>query len=328
MPEPFIMGTRAAYAAPNITLQVNVAKMNMLANTFMRAPGESVGTFALESAIDELAVELGMDPIALRLQNEPDRGPGPPACPSPRATSSRRGAAGAERFGWAARNAVPASRRDGEWQIGLGCATGTYPYYRMPGAAARITLTPETVTGSAPRWRSPRPRWAWAPRPPLRSSRRNGSACRSTSIDVGYGDSSIPGAIMAGGSQQTAAIGAAVIAAHNALVADLLKLAGNDSPLAGLSPDDDRQRGRRPGESSTTPRCVKVTPRSSPARNATTLEVDCRSLAPARTDALVDAFAQRDLLRSTGQRRHGRDPRQPYPRIVRLRPHPEPQDGA
>jgi xanthine dehydrogenase YagR molybdenum-binding subunit len=55
---------------------------------------------------------------------------------------------------------------------------------------------------------------------------------------VGYGDSLIPGAIMAGGSQQTAAIGAAVIAAHNALVAELVKLAGNDSPLAGLSPDD------------------------------------------------------------------------------------------
>jgi len=57
-------------------------------------------------------------------------------------------------------------------------------------------------------------------------------------IDVGYGDSAIPGAIMAGGSQQTAAIGAAVIAAHNALVAELLTLAGNDSPLAGLSPDE------------------------------------------------------------------------------------------
>jgi xanthine dehydrogenase YagR molybdenum-binding subunit len=56
-------------------------------------------------------------------------------------------------------------------------------------------------------------------------------------VEVGYGDSSIPGAIMAGGSQQTAAIGAAVIAAHNALVVELLKLAGNDSPLAGLSAD-------------------------------------------------------------------------------------------
>lgn len=57
-------------------------------------------------------------------------------------------------------------------------------------------------------------------------------------VEVGYGDSAIPGAIMAGGSQQTAAIGAAVIAAHTALVGDLLKLAGNDSPLAGLSPDE------------------------------------------------------------------------------------------
>jgi xanthine dehydrogenase YagR molybdenum-binding subunit len=57
-------------------------------------------------------------------------------------------------------------------------------------------------------------------------------------ITFNYGDSSLPGVVMAGGSQQTASIGAAVIAAHRVLVADLLKLAGNDSPLAGLSPDE------------------------------------------------------------------------------------------
>ena len=57
-------------------------------------------------------------------------------------------------------------------------------------------------------------------------------------VEVGYGDSDIPGAIMAGGSQQTAAIGAAVMAAHAELVTTLLKLAGNDSPLAGLSADE------------------------------------------------------------------------------------------
>ena len=235
MPEPFILGTRAAYAAPNITLQVNVAKMNMLANTFMRAPGESVGTFALESAIDELAVELGMDPIDLRIRNEPDKDPtsGLPFSSRHIVEAWR---AGAERFGWAARNAVPGSRREGEWQIGLGCATGTYPYYRMPGAAARITLTRdgdgvrakvEIAAAEMGMGTSTTTAIVTAERLGLPLDR----------IEVGYGDSAIPGAIMAGGSQQTAAIGAAVIAAHNALVAELLKLAGNDSPLAGLSPD-------------------------------------------------------------------------------------------
>src|SRR5258708_12669901 len=56
-------------------------------------------------------------------------------------------------------------------------------------------------------------------------------------VQVLYGDTLFPGAVLAGGSQQTAAIGASIIAAHRALVKELLKLAGNDSPLAGLSPD-------------------------------------------------------------------------------------------
>ena len=236
MPEPFILGTRAAYACPNISLQVNVAKMNMLANTFMRAPGESVGTFALESAIDELAVELGMDPIALRVLNEPDKDPtsGLPFSSRHVVEAWR---SGAEKFGWDDRDAVPGTRRDGEWLIGMGCATGTYPYYRMPGAAARITLTRD---GDSVRARidvaAAEMGMGTSTTTAIVGAERLGLSLDQ--IEVGYGDSSIPGAIMAGGSQQTAAIGAAVIAAHNALVAELLKLAGNDSPLAGLSADE------------------------------------------------------------------------------------------
>ncbi|WP_076070452.1 xanthine dehydrogenase family protein molybdopterin-binding subunit [Sphingomonas montana] len=235
MPEPFILGTRPAYACPNITLQVEVARMNMLANTFMRAPGEAVGTFALESAIDELAVDLGLDPVALRIRNEPDKDPtsGLPFSSRHIVDAWR---SGAERFGWAARGA-PGERRDGEWQVGMGCATGTYPYYRMPGAQARITLIRE---GKAVRAKievaAAEMGMGTATTTAIVGAER--LALSMDRIEVGYGDASIPGAIMAGGSQQTAAIGAAIIAAHNALVAELLKLAGNDSPLAGLSADD------------------------------------------------------------------------------------------
>jgi xanthine dehydrogenase YagR molybdenum-binding subunit len=63
------------YAAPHIHLRQNVVKLDLLSNTFMRAPGEAIGNFALESAMDELAWELGMDPIELRMINEPDRNP-------------------------------------------------------------------------------------------------------------------------------------------------------------------------------------------------------------------------------------------------------------
>lgn len=236
MPEPFIMGTRAGYASPNIHLKVEIARMNMLANTFMRAPGEAVGTFALESAIDELAGQMGIDPVELRLLNEPDTDPtsGLPFSSRHIAEAWRQGA---ERFGWAERPGTPGSRREGEWYVGMGCATGTYPYYRMPGAEARITLTRD---GDAVRARvevaAAEMGMGTSTTTAMVAAERLGLPLDH--VEVSYGDSAIPGAIMAGGSQQTAAIGAAVIAAHNALVAELLTLAGNDSPLAGLSPDD------------------------------------------------------------------------------------------
>ena len=237
MPEPFILATRGAYAADSFKLAVETVTMDTLANTFMRAPGEAVGTFALESAIDELAVELGMDPIELRLGNEPEADPisGLPFSSRHIVKAWRDGAA---RFGWAERNATPRARREGEWLVGMGCATGTYPYYRMPGAAARITLA-RAVAGDVRaviEVAAHEMGMGTATTTAMVAAERLGLPMER--IEVRYGDSIIPGAIMAGGSQQTAAIGAAVIAAHNALVADLLKLAGNDSPLAGLSVDE------------------------------------------------------------------------------------------
>ena len=232
MTEPFIVATRSLYAAETFKLDVRTVELDMLSNTFMRAPGEAVGTVALECAMDELAEALGMDPIALRLRNEPERDP-----TNGLEFSSRNIAeawrSGAERFGWSKRNPVPRSTRDGEWLVGMGCATATYPYYRMPGGAARITLTREgraridiaahemgmgTATAHS-----------------QIAAERLGLGLDE--IDFNYGDSTLPGVVLAGGSQQTASIGAATIAAHRALVAELLKLAGNDSPLAGLDPD-------------------------------------------------------------------------------------------
>lgn len=234
MPEPLILGTRSAYAAPNIALKVEIARMDTLANTFMRAPGEAVGTFALESAIDELAVDLAIDPVELRIRNEPDKDPtsGLPFSSRHIVDAWRQGA---ERFGWSSRAASPGTRREGEWLIGMGCAAGTYPYYRMAGAEARITLLRDgdaaraTVAIAAAEMGM-----GTATTTAIVAAER--LALPLDCVNVEYGDSAIPGAIMAGGSQQTAAIGAAVIAAHNALVADLIKLLGNDSPLAGLSP--------------------------------------------------------------------------------------------
>ncbi len=139
-PEQFTFPARHLYAAETILLEQRVADMDMLANTFMRAPGESVGTFALETALDELAEAMGSTRSSCAAGWSRSRDP-----TSGLPFSSRHMLAalrtGAERFGWAQRNPAPRSRREGEWLIGMGVATATYPYYRMPGGAARITLT-------------------------------------------------------------------------------------------------------------------------------------------------------------------------------------------
>jgi xanthine dehydrogenase YagR molybdenum-binding subunit len=232
MPEPFVLPAKSAYASRSFLLDVETVKMNMTANTFMRAPGEAVGTFGLESGIDELAHAMDMDPIELRIRNEPEKDPtnGLPF--------SQRGIVeawktGRERFGWSARG-KPGSRREGDWLVGMGCATGTYPYYRMPGGAARITLTNQgrATVGIAAHEMGMGTSTAQT----QIAAERLGLTMDQ--VDFKYADSKLPGVVLAGGSQQTAAIGASVIAAHHKLVKELLRLAGNSSPLSGLLPED------------------------------------------------------------------------------------------
>ncbi len=232
MPEPFILPAKSSYASRSFLLDVETVKLNMTANTFMRAPGEAVGTFGLESAIDELAHVMGMDPIELRIRNEPQKDP------TTGLPFSQRGIvdawrAGRERFGWAARG-EPGMRRDGDWLVGIGCAKGTYPYYRMPGGAARIVLTDKgraTISIAAHEMGM-----GTSTAQTQIAAERLGLSMDD--VDFKYADSTLPGEVLAGGSQQTAAIGAAVSAAHHKLVKELLGLAGNRSPLSGLLPDD------------------------------------------------------------------------------------------
>jgi len=229
LPEAFIASTRALYASRTMDLDVQVADMDMLVNTYMRAPGDAVGSFAMECAIDELAVEMNIDPIELRLRNEPDKNPtsGRPFSARHLTEAYR---VGAERFGWSRRNPKPGARREGEWLIGIGCATAAYPYVRMPGGAARITLTKD---GDAKIETA-------AHEMGMGTATVQTQICAERlglpieNVTFAYGDSSLPGTVPAIASQQTASIGAAVMAAHEKLVAGLLDLAGEHSPLAGL----------------------------------------------------------------------------------------------
>lgn len=131
MAEPVAAQSGHVYTAPNILIRHATAELDALPNTFMRAPGEAMGSFALESAVDELAAELGMDPIELRLLNDPERSP----IDGKRFTRRARRSVyerGAEQFGWTDRPAAPRATREGRWLIGWGVAGAFYLPAQMP----------------------------------------------------------------------------------------------------------------------------------------------------------------------------------------------------
>jgi xanthine dehydrogenase YagR molybdenum-binding subunit len=132
--EPSAYATRMLYACPNLKTSHRLVRLDLSTPTFMRAPGEASGSFALESAMDELAWELGMDPIALRLKNHADRDP-----EDGRAWSSKSLKAcyqrGAERFGWARRKRAVRATKEGDVLVGVGMATATYPARQIPSEA-------------------------------------------------------------------------------------------------------------------------------------------------------------------------------------------------
>jgi xanthine dehydrogenase YagR molybdenum-binding subunit len=147
--------------------------------------------------------ELGMDPIELRIRNEPEKDPtsGTPFLFAPHRGSVQDRA---ERFGWAGRRAKPGTcTAKGEWLVGMGCATATYPYYRMPVASRASRLTKDgraTVEIAAHEMGM-----GTQLRRPMVTAERLGLAMER--VTVNYGDSHFPGVVLAGGSQQTASIG-------------------------------------------------------------------------------------------------------------------------
>jgi xanthine dehydrogenase YagR molybdenum-binding subunit len=131
--------TARMYACPNIATQVSVVHADRNTPGFMRAPPDTPYMFALESAMDELACALGMDPIELRRVNDTATDPVDGKPFSSRSLMACFDQA-ADRFGWRKRNPSPGSMRDGDWLIGWGCATAAYPSNIGP-AAARLSVT-------------------------------------------------------------------------------------------------------------------------------------------------------------------------------------------
>jgi len=126
--------TRVVYGAPNRRVVHRVARLDVPTPGFMRGPGHVSGMFALEVALDELSVELGIDPIELRVVNDTDVEPASGLPFSSRALVQCL-REGAERFGWDARDPEPGVRRDGRWLVGTGVASAHHPDYTAPSTA-------------------------------------------------------------------------------------------------------------------------------------------------------------------------------------------------
>ncbi|MGB3758779.1 MAG: xanthine dehydrogenase family protein molybdopterin-binding subunit [Rivularia sp. (in: cyanobacteria)] len=132
--------TNMIYNAPNVLVTHRAVPLNMVVPTIMRAPGETPGMYALESAMDELAYKLNIDPIELRIINDPPQDPYKNLPWSSRSlVESLR--EGAKRFGWEKRNPKPGLMRDGRYLVGYGVASATYPTNRQ-AATARAKILP------------------------------------------------------------------------------------------------------------------------------------------------------------------------------------------
>ncbi|HCB75690.1 MAG TPA: xanthine dehydrogenase [Sphingomonas bacterium] len=136
--EPAGIATHLLYAGANRLVDHKVVRVNKLLAVSMRAPGEAAGQLALECAMDELAERLAIDPVELRIRNEPERHPEEGIPFSSRALIDCL-RTGAERFGWARHNRLPGGARDGEWLIGHGMAASVRGNLFGP-SSARVSI--------------------------------------------------------------------------------------------------------------------------------------------------------------------------------------------
>ena len=135
--------TRDLYACPNRLTRHRLTSLDMVRGEDVRAPGDAPGLLALESAMDELAYELGMDPVELRIRNEPERHPesGLPFSERRLVECLREGA---RRFEWDRRPQRPGSLREGRWLIGYGMAAAIRMQFQMP-TKVRVQLGPDGI---------------------------------------------------------------------------------------------------------------------------------------------------------------------------------------
>ena len=212
--------SRVMYDVPNMRVLHRVVELNVSTPTYMRAPGENPGMFALESALDELAYALKIDPVQLRILNHADVDP---SNGKPWSSKSLKQcyARAADRFGWSRRSAAVRSMRDGRNLIGWGMASATYPSHRSPAsarAAVRADGSVLVTSGSHEMGMGTATVMAQLAAETL--------GVPAERVRFGYGDTSLPQAPISAGSMTAASVGTAVCEAVTMLKQKVAALDG------------------------------------------------------------------------------------------------------
>jgi xanthine dehydrogenase YagR molybdenum-binding subunit len=225
---------RFMYSSPNMRSVYRSVPLDINPPTYMRGPGTTTGAFALECAVDDLAVRLGIDPIELRLRNEPDRDQFEDVPFSTRRLTEcfRQGAAA---FGWSRRNPTPRATRDGNQLIGIGTAATVYHTLRGKcTVSARINADGTAHVQTASSDMGPGTYTS------MTQVAADALGLPLNRVRFALGDSNFPPAPVHGGSQTTASVGSAIAHVGAMLRDRFIRTAVVDpgSPLAGLRPED------------------------------------------------------------------------------------------
>ncbi|WP_327749405.1 xanthine dehydrogenase family protein molybdopterin-binding subunit [Streptomyces europaeiscabiei] len=227
--ESVLVPGRMLYSTPNVRQAYDHVPLDVSTPWFMRGPGYASGAYPVESAMDELAHELGVDPIELRLRNEPadDESSGLPFSTRRLRECYR---TGAREFGWHRRNPKPRSTRDGDWLIGMGVAAGVYDTARSQAqASVRLDADGTALVQSSTS--------DMGPGTATSMSQVAADALGLTMRQVTFrlGDSLMPPAPVHAGSMTMASVGSAVQDGCDKLRKQAITLAVDDegSPLYG-----------------------------------------------------------------------------------------------
>lgn len=226
--------TKKMYACPNVRTDYRLAAMNVNSPTPMRGPGEASGAYALESAMDELAVALKIDPVELRLRNHADNDP---ETGLPWSSKSLRECyrLGAQKFGWERRNPEPRSMREGSLLIGYGMASGTWPSNRQP-ASVRMRL----LNDGSVRVQTASHDIGPGTYTSLSQIAADTLGLAVSRIKLELGDTDLPKAPVQGGSMTMASVGSAVFETAKQLREKILAALVRDqaSPLHQATPEN------------------------------------------------------------------------------------------